>query len=79
MRRSLASRCVPTPNGTEVALPRYRAPVGGWKAAITLPDEVGGPMGDAVLAAEIGAGILRERVQEAADLCAVSGRSNGHR
>ena len=49
---------------TAVTLPRYRAPDGAWRAAITLPDEVKGPVGDAVMAAGIEAGILRERVQD---------------
>jgi stage V sporulation protein G len=32
-------------------------------AAITLPDEVKGPMGDVVIAAGIEAGVLREKVK----------------
>ena len=51
-------------NGTEVALPRYRAPNGEWKTAVTLPEELKGPMGDAVLAAGIEAGVLAERKPE---------------
>ena len=51
-----------TSERTEVRLPRYRAPDGTWMAAITLPDEVKGPMGDAVMAAGIEAGVLREKV-----------------
>ena len=31
-------------------------------AAVTLPEEVKGPMGDAVMAAGIEAGVLREKV-----------------
>lgn len=49
---------------TEVRLPQYRAPDGAWKAAISLPDEVRGPMGDAVIAAGLELGLLRERVAE---------------
>lgn len=49
-----------TDQRTEVRLPKYRAPDGNWMAAITLPDEVKGPMGDAVIAAGIEAGVLRE-------------------
>ncbi|CUW40788.1 protein of unknown function [Magnetospirillum sp. XM-1] len=30
---------------TEITLPNYRAPDGSWKAAVTLPNEVLGPMG----------------------------------
>ncbi len=66
-------------DGTEVALPRYRAPNGEWRAAITLPEEVRGPMGDAVLAAGIEAGVLRERIWETVDDCAVGARSNSRR
>ena len=47
---------------TEIALPRYRAPDGTWKAAVSLPDEVCRPMGDAVIAAGIEVGILRQRM-----------------
>ena len=47
---------------TEVTLPRYRSPTGEWKAAISLPDEVREPMGDAVISAGIEAGLLKERV-----------------
>jgi len=49
-------------DGAEVRLPNYRGPNGQWMAAVTLPEEVCGPMGDAVLAAGIEAGILRERM-----------------
>ena len=51
-----------TSERTEVRLPKYRAPDGNWVAAITLPDEVKGPMGDAVMAAGIEAGVLRKKV-----------------
>ncbi|RAU23230.1 hypothetical protein CU669_03480 [Paramagnetospirillum kuznetsovii] len=47
--------------GTEVTLPKYRSPSGAWVTAVTLPDEVRGPMGDAVMAAAIEAGILVEK------------------
>ncbi len=50
-----------TADRTEVRLPRYRAPDGNWVAAISLPEEVKGPMGDVVMAAGIEAGILRQR------------------
>ena len=49
-------------DGTKIALPRYRSPSGEWISAITLPDEVREPMGDAVIAAGIEAGLLKERV-----------------
>ena len=51
-----------TDQRTEVRLPKYRGVDGTWLAAITLPDEVKGPMGDAVMAAGIEAGVLREKV-----------------
>ena len=51
-----------TAERTEVRLPKYRGVDGTWLAAITLPDEVKGPMGDAVMAAGIEAGVLREKV-----------------
>jgi stage V sporulation protein G len=46
---------------TEVLLPKYRAPNGDWVAAIKLPDEVREPMADAVMAAGIEAGVLKEQ------------------
>jgi stage V sporulation protein G len=45
---------------TEITLPNYRAPDGSWKTAVTLPDEIRGPMGDAVIAAAMEIGILME-------------------
>lgn len=53
-------------SGTEVTLPRYRAPDGSWRTAITLPEEVRGPMGDAVIAAGLEAGLLRKKAAAAA-------------
>ncbi|OAN44499.1 hypothetical protein [Magnetospirillum moscoviense] len=50
-------------SGTEVTLPKYRAPDGTWMTAISLPDELKGPMGDVVMAAAIEAGILMEKQQ----------------
>lgn len=45
---------------TVVRLPRYRAADGSWKAAVSLPEEVKGPIADAVIAAGIEAGILKD-------------------
>jgi stage V sporulation protein G len=45
---------------TEIRLPKYRASDGNWMAAISLPEEVKGPTGDAMIAAGIEAGILRK-------------------
>jgi stage V sporulation protein G len=47
---------------TEIALPHYRNSQGAWKPAVTLPTEVRGPMGEAVIAAGLEAGILKDRV-----------------
>jgi len=49
-------------DGAKITLPKYRSSSGEWTTAITLPDEVRGPMGDAVIAAGLEAGLLRERV-----------------
>ena len=46
---------------TEITLPNYRAPDGSWKTAVTLPDEVRGPMADVVIAAAMEAGLLVEK------------------
>lgn len=45
-------------HGTEVTLPRYRAPNGEWRTAITLPEEVKDTMGDMVIAAAMDIGHL---------------------
>lgn len=46
---------------TAVSLPRYRTPSGDGRSAITLPDELKRPIADAVLAACLEAGLVRER------------------
>lgn len=46
---------------TEITLPTYRASDGSWRAAITLPEELRGTMGDIVISAGIEAGILKQR------------------
>jgi stage V sporulation protein G len=46
---------------TEITLPNYRAPDGSWRTAVTLPDEIRGPMGDAVIAAAMEVGLLMEK------------------
>lgn len=51
-------------DGTQIALPRYRASDGQWRAALPLPEEVREPMGDAVIAAATEAGILVTRSPE---------------
>ena len=45
-----------------VLLPKYRGADGTWMTAITLPDEVKGPMGEAVIAVGVEAGVLRKKV-----------------
>ena len=52
-----------TDQRTEVLLPKYRGADGTWMAAISLPDEVKGPMGEAVIAVGVEAGILRKKVK----------------
>jgi stage V sporulation protein G len=43
--------------GTRVELPKYRDAAGVWRAAVSLPEEVRGPIGDAVLEALIERGL----------------------
>lgn len=47
--------------GTEVAHPKYRAGDGSWHTAITLPEDIRGPMCNAIIAAGIEAGVLKRR------------------
>lgn len=46
---------------TAVTLPRYRSAAGDWRSAVTLPDELRRPIADAVLAACLELGLVRER------------------
>ena len=46
---------------TAVTLPRYRPAGGDWRSAIPLPDELRRPIADAVLAACLELGLVRER------------------
>ena len=52
-----------TAERTEVLLPKYRGADGTWMTAVTSPNEVKGPMGEAVIAVGVEAGILRKRVK----------------
>jgi stage V sporulation protein G len=52
---------VADPVGTRIELPQYRNPNGRWQTAITLPEEVRGPIGDAVLDTLIERGIAKRR------------------
>lgn len=45
--------------GTAVDLPRYRDAAGEWRQAISLPDELRGPIGDAVLEKSLELGITK--------------------
>jgi hypothetical protein len=47
--------------GTRIELPKFRDATGILRSAITLPDEIRGPIGDAVLAALIERGIAKRR------------------
>jgi len=47
--------------GTRIELPKFRDASGVLRSAITLPDEVRGPIGDAVLAALIERGLAKRR------------------
>lgn len=49
------------PAGTRIELPRFRDASGMLRPAITLPEEVRGPIGDAVLDALIERGIAKRR------------------
>jgi stage V sporulation protein G len=45
--------------GAAVDLPRYRDAAGEWRQAITLPDELRGPIGDAVREKSLELGITK--------------------
>jgi stage V sporulation protein G len=47
--------------GTRIELPLFRDTNGRWQTAITLPEEVRGPIGDAVLDALIDRGFAKRR------------------
>jgi stage V sporulation protein G len=49
------------PVGTRIELPKFRDGNGVWRTAITLPEEVRGPMGDIVLDALIERGLAVRR------------------
>lgn len=52
---------VADPIGTRIELPQFRDLNGRWQAAITLPEEVRGPIGDAVLNELIERGLAKRR------------------
>jgi stage V sporulation protein G len=47
--------------GTRIELPRFRGLNGQWQTAITIPEEVRGPIGDAVLNALVERGLAKRR------------------
>jgi stage V sporulation protein G len=47
--------------GTRIELPQFRDPNGRWQTAIILPEEVRGPIGDAVLDALVERGLAKHR------------------
>ena len=46
---------------TMVTLPCYRDSTGDWSAAVTLPDELCGPVGDVMIAAGFETGLLKNK------------------
>ena len=59
--RGLRAMRVPT-GAIRVELPTFRDAAGQSRAAIVLPDEVHGPIGDAVIEALIDRGLAKRRV-----------------
>lgn len=55
------------PVGTKIELPTYRDAAGVWRPALTLPEEVRGPIGDIVLDALIDHGLAVKRTASNAD------------
>lgn len=49
------------PAGTRIELPKFRDAAGILRAAITLPDEIRGPIGDAVLDELVEHGLAKRR------------------
>jgi len=47
--------------GTQIELPKFRGLNGEWQAAIILPEEVRGPIGDAVLDELVERGLAKRR------------------
>jgi stage V sporulation protein G len=52
---------VAEPVGTRIELPQFRDTNGRWQTAITLPEEIRGPIGDAVLDELTERGLVRRR------------------
>jgi stage V sporulation protein G len=49
------------PIGTRIELPQFRDETGRWQTAIILPEEVRGPIGDAVLTELVDRGLAKRR------------------
>ena len=49
------------PARTRIELPKFRDASGQWRSAVSLPDEVKGPIGDAILDALIERGLAVRR------------------
>jgi hypothetical protein len=58
--RGIRAMRIPT-GATRVELPRFRDASGQSRAAIVLPDEIHGPIGDAVIEALIELGLAKRR------------------
>jgi stage V sporulation protein G len=54
-------QAVRDPAGTRIALPKFRDARGTWRAALVLPEEIKGPLGDAVLEALVARGLAKRR------------------
>ncbi len=54
-----AVRCEPA--GTRIELPRFRYVRGTWRSALELPEEIEGPLGDAVLEVSMERGLAQRR------------------
>lgn len=51
------------PAGLRIELPRFRDDAGVWRTAINLPEEVRGPMGDAVIEELLRIGLAKARFE----------------
>jgi stage V sporulation protein G len=58
-------QAVRDPEGTRIELPKFRDGTGTWRSAVTLPEAIKGPIGDAVLAALVERGLATRRVGSA--------------
>jgi stage V sporulation protein G len=54
-------RALNAAGGTRIELPQFRDPSGALRPAITLPEEVRGPIGDAVIDELVERGLARRR------------------